>query len=254
MPKTSWSLRGAAVSLIEVGQDTEVRIDLEHNGSPAAITSATYTLYNASSNAVVNAQAATVSGGTLTYTVSSSDTTSESAGERWREEWAVTFSGAGEGTRRFPRSAAYVKYLPYPVIGQTDLVKRHHFLGNQEYMPANQTSWQDHVDVAWNEIEDRLWEQGKRPWRIISGGQLRRMHTFKALELVFRDLASKLDEDSDYAIKAESYEDKFDKAFDRLTVEYDLDDDGDADEESGAVATILYTSGRGSRYRRRGGY
>ena len=68
MSDTLYSARFRGPSLIEQNKSQTVSLSIEASGSAASVTSATFYLYDTGGNAIVDAQAASVAGGTVSGT------------------------------------------------------------------------------------------------------------------------------------------------------------------------------------------
>lgn len=240
---THISARFLAPDLYEQGTDTEVSCPLYLGADLVEPTEAgsTVTIYRRSGAKVVDAGPVTISGSIARYTLSGATSAALAREKGWRTEWRLLVSGSYLPPIR--NDAALVKNRLYPVVTDLDLFRLHRSLDPS--LPGCITSrenYQDERDEAWGWVQTRLYNSGNRPHLVMSPSALREVTLFKALELVFADMALQRQE---YREDADRYERKAASAWKTLTFEYDSDDDGqsdDVDTRRGSSGTFWLTA------------
>ncbi len=215
-----------SVELFERGVDTVLRLRPARAGSAITPTSATVTITDASGTVVVSAAAATCTAGSgmAVYTLTAATTASLALGEGWTLTWSVLLPG--ETVARSHRlEAALVRARLYPVVSDQDLFRRVSSLD-----PSNSAritkieDYSPYLDDAWAIVQDRLVAKGDRPWLILSPASLREVHLVTTLQLVFEDLASRLN--VAYADRALEYKTQARDAWTDVRFVYDRSDSG----------------------------
>ena len=231
---------------IERAKTQAVIVEVWDGSGYANPTAAAYTLYRSDGTKAVDGAAAdSIVGGIATYTLDASAIpTTVAYSTRWREEWAVTVDGTEHTLRR---DVHLIPLALYPVVTVADIEVRYTEL--RRLLPQNRDSWAHVVDEAWQQIVGRLVSEGKQPGRIISPWSLRESHVELALCLAFREV-SIYNPNGQYQALADHHCERFDMAWAGLKFEYDIDDDGDADENVAPGGPILATSAniRGPRF------
>jgi len=125
------------------------------------------------------------------------------------------------------------------VLTEPDLLRRHNSL--DRLRPANLANYGTYLQEAWDEIQIRLLEGGRRPQLIMSPWSLRQVHIDKTLEIIYRDFMT-LAGDGNYAKLAEFYGEQFEANWNKLVLTYDYDEEGSpGDAEEGvAVEPVTY--------------
>lgn len=227
------------VYLLTRGVDTEISCPLERAGAAVEVTDGDV-LVTGPTGAVAT-DTVTVTAGVPSYVVDGDDTAALALGDHgWLVTWTLTVSGETEPVVvRSP--AALVRTCLRPVIAAGDLYRRVPALDPASRSAITRddagTSHQWAIDESWSEIEDRLLDNGRRPWLVLSPGALRLVHLHAALALIFEDLDSRLSAGV-YAMRAEQHRRAADVAWDRLDLRYDTDRDGAVDESVGGSATV----------------
>lgn len=212
--------------MLERGRVNALSCPLWRSGSLVAPASGTVSIFDRSGAALVDGAAVVVVSSVATY--SYTPAASLQLDEGWRVEWSLVVDGAA---RVFRNDAALVRVRLAPVVADADLFARHSSLDPAGRNPISTvTTWQTQRDEAWAEIQLRLISRGNRPNLIMSPSALRLAHLFKSLELVFDDLATRLNEA--YADTARDYRGRFEAEWGRLTFSYDEDDSGEADSDA----------------------
>jgi hypothetical protein len=219
---TIYAARFSGPETLVKGRANLVTCPLYRDGAVVAPASSgsTLTVLRPDGTALVDAQAVTVTGSVAQYSIGSSVLAAEPYREGYSVEWSLVVAGT---THRFRRSGAVCRSQLYPVVTDLDLIRRHSDLASQR--PASLGSYQAQLDEAWADLTDDLRLQGNLPHRILSSEDLRRVHMFRALVIIFRDFRVGGQEAKWADLQAE-YEDLARKAFDGLSVVYDRDEDG----------------------------
>jgi len=245
MSETLWSARFSGPSMIEQGKDQTVSVSIEKDGAAASVTSATFSLYTPEGIAVVNAEAATVAGGTITGSIATADTNGSSLGKNWLVQFDVIISAK---TYRFYNDAVLCAARLYPPIGQTDLIARHSDVVS--LVSTAKADLQDYIDTAWSDITNRMYSQSVPFWKFRSPSALRGPLFARCFELIFRDYSTLFDASDRYADLADRYAEMYSTEFDQMRNRIDADENNTIDTDSvPSTATIFLSSGPRSRWR-----
>tara|TARA_Y100001963_G_scaffold22945_1_gene30213 strand:+ start:120 stop:887 length:768 start_codon:yes stop_codon:yes gene_type:complete len=210
---------------LERGRTQLVRLEVYRDGALVSPTSGTFSLYDASHVAQIDAAAVTIASSRAQYSINAASLpASLPVGEGWQEEWALTFSDGV--TRTFRRSAALVLRAVHPVITDADLLACYSDL--DDLRPSDMSSYQGPIDEAWRQIIGRLVGRGRFPYLILDPWSLREIHLETTLSLIFRDFASSIGEGR-YLDLAESHKKTAASAWRSLSFDYDTDHDGKSD-------------------------
>ena len=243
--------QGADPDLLERGRANTLRLELKHpaNGLPLAISAATLTLYDSTGTAQLSAVSATVSSteaGVVSYAATANELPSTLAlGEGWREVWTVTSTEVSPSPFVVTVAAALCRYVPRPSLTNDTLYTRHSDLRTAVPEAQSAVGWTPQIHLAWREIEQRLYDQGRRPWLVVSGGSIARAHTAYTLAMIYRDLQTYVQGDAaaKRARLATDYAKEFDDAWAALRFDYDRDEDGIADGQMSARSALVVTCG-----------
>lgn len=198
-------------------------------GEPAQITVAGsgFSLFDRNGNALITARAITVpQAGQAACAVLAADLPETLPyGDGYREEWTLVIDGTAYTVHR---DACLCRMVPMPAVSAQDLYNRHTELQDQNSWPAGQSGvgWKPQIDEAFIEIQQRLWDAGKRPWLRWSQGSIRMAHMYLTLSICFRLSATNAGADSRWWELAEDYQRKFDAEWAKLRFDT-------IDEESG---------------------
>jgi hypothetical protein len=238
--ETLYSARWDGVTLIERGANQTVAVAIERDGSAASLTSATFSLYGPSGEAVLSVVVATVAAGTVSYTIPSATLADEGFGRRWLVRFDVT-DAAGDVATYYNDAVICLARL-YPTVGHTDLITRHHDLGN--LLPAGVTSTQGYIDAAWATLTGKLYSEGVPFWRLRTPTALRDPLLALALEYVFRDLSTLLDAGDRYDELSRRYEASFGREFSKIRSLIDTNEENSVDpDQKGTTAVLMLSSG-----------
>lgn len=205
------------------------------DGTGPTLTSATLNLY-AGSTLKLGPLVAAVTGPGEAQTTLAAVATSEPLSDKWLEVWDVVISGV---TQQFTRPVFLVRYVVDPVIDDTDLIDLHSDLA--ALRDPDQTSFERQRVGAWVAVNKLLIQKGNRPQLIVDDWQLRDLHRFKALAIIFGDFATSVG-DGRYSELSQSYAARAIEEFERLQLSYDFDQDGfvgDAEQRPGNPVTFL---------------
>lgn len=212
----------AGPELLQRDSTQTIRCALFRDGAVVAVVSGTVSIYRASGAAVVSAAAVTVSAGVATY--SAGPFTGLTLEEGWRVEWVLTGSGYSQ---TFDRMAALCRRRLFPVITDSDLTARHSDLAN--IRPPSMITFQSYIDVAWEDLLHQLRQKGTIPHLVASAEDLKQVHTFLTLKLVFTDFAIRFGDGSRWPELAAMYAKEARAAFSQLSLHYSTDDSGTPD-------------------------
>lgn len=242
-----YSARFQLPELLERGRDNLIKAPIYRAGALVAPSSATVSVYDAAGVALVNAQAATITGSSAQYNVASATLAASSYGEGWRVEWRATMP---DGTiRTFDVEALCVRRALFPVITEADLYRVSSALD-----PAgaacihSESSFASKLDEAWVQIQGRLLAQGRRPNLVLSPQAMRDPHLYLTLALIYEDFSTRLN--AAYAATAAMYRAEYESALTRVRFLYDeADDNGRSGtrERKGPSVSSLWLSSRGLR-------
>lgn len=240
------ALRIAYPRFVERARTQDVTAEVWDGASGAAVTAATYTLYDDVGNKAVDGATATPgAGGVVSYELNATAIPATKAySTRWREQWDVTVDGTVYTLRR---DVHLIPLALYPVATVADIETRYTELRHK--YPDGRDSWQHVIDEAWKQIVGRIVSDGKQPSRIISPWSLRGVHAELALCLAWRE-SSVYNPGGQFGELADAHCEMYEKLWAALSFEYDLDDDGDADEVAAAQGPIVATAGNLRRWRR----
>ena len=234
---TTYSFRAPLPDIIERGVSTVVEMPAYSGGSLVAPSAGTYTLYRPDET-VCTTGAITVAASIATYTLP--DTSSEDLGSGWRSVWSLTMP---DGRIYGPRNPAYlVRSRLYPVLTDLDLTQGL-YSNLDRYLPAGETSWEDHRTTAWEQIQRRLLQDQRRPWLVIEPSALLDVQREPTLPLTVRDLGAALrskSNDRDWLGLAETHARAYNARWRELSFEYDSDDDGIDDERQVARPVLVF--------------
>jgi len=240
---TLYSARFLTPEWLERGRDNLAKCRVYRDGALAAPSSGTVSVFNASNLEVVAAASVTISGSVAQYTITSGVLGAELLGAGWLFEWNLTMP---DGVAHiFRTDGGLVRRRLYPVVTDADLTRRHTDLASLR--PSGLTSYQDYIDEAWAEIENRLIGEGNRPYLVVNPHAFREVHLFKTLELIFTDFHMSAG-DGKWLELANQYGKVYGIGWHRVAMSYDTDDDGFADSKDSrrSVISTVWLAGRGS--------
>ena len=232
MPRTLYTARFELPELLERDRSNAISCRVYRDGAVVAATSGTYTVYDQGLTAITTGSATVGGADTATATIGSSVFADYPYQSGWSISWVLVISTV---THEFRNDVSLVKSSVYPVISDVDIIRRVTALNYaNDNSLVETTSYQPSIDEAWNIINQKLIQTGKRPYLILSSSSLRESHLNLALALIFEDMASRLN--PAYTEQASFYRTQFDVAFNALTwVSTELD------------GTVASTSERDSR-------
>lgn len=212
-------------ALVERGRDTPISITItDEDGAEQTASAATVTIYDGS-EVIIDAAAATSLGPPASYTVTGATTTDRALSSSWLFVWTMTIGGT---SYVFRQPAYLVRHVLYPVVTDDDLTQLHSDLDALRDT-ANMISFAPYRTRAWERIQRRMIARGNRPALVLDPWALKDLHTFSALELIFRDFASSLG-DERYRELADYYATAAASEWDSLVFRYD-------DDQSGTIST-----------------
>ena len=216
-------------------------LDLREFGGIVQPSAGTITVYDETGTTIVNAQAVTITDDQATYTNAAVTLpVTLPLSDKWRIVWTMTVDSDAVPVNQ---QAYLVRNELRPVISDVHLYRRQ--AGLRDLLPADQPSWQDQRDDAWEDIQGMLIEGGKRPYLVLSSWSLKKPHTHLALARIYRMLATFTSGKGKYAEMADYYDEAFASDWAGLTLDYDYDEDGTLtdDEEQVAVDSVIFLNG-----------
>ena len=245
MSDTIYQARIKGPFLLEQNKDNILTLAIEKDGAAVTLTSGTLTVYRPSGEALVDAVAGSVGGGTFTSaTIAAATTASESLGDRWLVRFDIVISGS---TETFYTDAALVVARLRPPIGQTDLVARHSGVAN--LLKTGITSLQGMIEQAWYDVLNRMYSDGVAFWRWRTASALRGVLFARCFELIFRDYSTLLDPDDRYSELADYYAGQYEHEYEGMRSRIDVSEDNTISADSKpASAVIMLSSGPRRRW------
>ncbi len=213
MAEIAYTARFELPHIIERGRDNRLTLSLYRDGAivaPSAIDSVT--LYNGAGESQAVATSAIVSSaaqadfstaqlGPLTY------------GDGYFIDWSLTMPDGV--THSYQNDAIIVFKRLVSTVSDIDLIDR---LGSIDgSVRGSLTSAANHqrkLDAAWNMIQLRMIERGRRPWLSISPSSLREVHICLTLALIMEDVSSR--NNPAYEERAKSYRSQYEEAWARV--------------------------------------
>lgn len=242
MAWTEYQTRIRLPAYLERGRTTALSMPMYAAGALSAPSSGTITIYDASNTAIVSAAAVTVTGSIATYSLLAATVAALSYGTGWRIEWALVMPDTF--THDIRQDASLVRCRLSPVVTDADLLLRHTDLAS--FRPTGETSWQNYIEGAWEDIVGRLEAMGRRPYLIISPQAIRPIHLAQTLKLICRDLSGAGDEANRWNRLAADYDKEAEEAWSRTSLVYDESDTGTGSPRRRAsTTTSLWLAGRG---------
>lgn len=206
----AYTARFVGTEIIESGNDNVIKCPVYSAGALVTPSSATVTVYAYTSDVVVSAGSASITGSVPTYTLTSSALSRWQPSDGWRFEWAVTISGT---VYNFKQYGSLVYRRLFPVVTDADLIRAHADLTRRR--PSTVSSYQDYLDEAWAQVNARLINTGKRPWLNMDPQSMRECHMMLTLHLIFFDFSTGGTQTSEGEM-AEHYRIRYEEAWSRL--------------------------------------
>lgn len=244
---TPYSVRWKGPALLPYGRGWDVSVSLEHGDASPTVSSATFTLYSPDGSAIVDAEAAVISSGTLTYTVASSVLASTDVGPRWLVKFEATI---GSTILPLYNDAAVCLAPLFCPVGITDLTNRLSKLGDLQSATAD---LQPFITDAWTALTQKLYSDAVPFWRMRTPGALRPWLLAKSLSLALDDLALLIDTDSKYSEEAQRHRDSLSVLYsDIKSLMDESEDNTPSTSHEGASPVVILGSNRigGGRRRR----
>ena len=241
MPQEIYSARWAGPLLIEQGKAETFTLAIERNGTGAALTSGTLTIYTAGGVKVIDAVAGSVAVGVFTFpAIGATVFDDQSLGPNYLIQVDVIIGGV---SYRFTNDACLCIAQLYPTVAQSDLIQRHSEAA--ALLGAAITSLQQYIDQAWADITTRLYIDGVEFWKWRTASATRAALFARSFELVFFDYATLLQANDRYLKLAEHYAAAYDREFEKLASKEDRGENNIIDGEiKGGAAVIMLSSGR----------
>lgn len=229
MAETRYTPRLDLPFAIERGRTQTITCPVYSGATLTAPASGTCTVYAPDKTATSGA--VTISGSVAEFAVSG--LAEFSYGEGWAVEFALVMPDGV--THTFRNSAALCKVAPQQAISPVDLYRREPYLDPTSSGAVASEDWSGQCIEAHLELERRLWARGRRPWQIVDQPSLRQCELLLALSYAYRALAAR-DTSGTALQQAEHYHASAERSWSRVTVRYDLDDDGRIDDAQRTAA------------------
>jgi len=213
------------------------------SGALTAPTSGTVSIYDASGAALVSAQSVTITSNIAQYSYTPASTLSLS--EDWYVVWDLVI---GDETYRFQNEAMLVKSRLVCPVTTSDIWKLVPSLDQtgSKPMTAMTAAAQDGlIQEAWNSVQLKLIQAGRRPWLVVSPYALRDVVINTALALIFAALSSRLDDA--FTPQSMRYYELAENAWKLVKLKHNEDDDNaiDAGRISGSKRpAVVWLGGR----------
>lgn len=190
---------------------------------------------------IIDADPITAPGSVPTYTLAAAATADEALSDRWIERWDIEFVGIDPGANNpITRPVYLVRNSVHPAITDVDLELLHSDLTDLSDPDAG--NFINQRGDAWDILNKMLIQKGNRPQLVVDDWQLRDLHRYLTLEIIFRDFSQSVG-DGRYRELANEYASKAAAEFGLLTLAYDFDEDGRADAgEIKAANPVTYLS------------
>ena len=212
--------------------------------------SGTVSVYQGDGTVLVDAAAVTVTADIATYSIAAAALpTTLALEDNWLIVWSLVLAGV---THTFQRPAALVRRELHPVVTPADLSAIHQDASS--LLAAGQTL-AGFLDEAWDMLQRRLIAAGRRPYLIISDFALFDVHRHLAGYLLYNDAASSVG-DGRWSEVAEHHLDRYEQEWARLSLSYDMDEDGliASDEQGIPGPSAVYLGGPGRAFRWQSGH
>lgn len=159
--------------------------------------------------------------------------------DQWQEEWVLTMSDGSVETIR--RDVYLCLRTLYPVVSEQMLMRRVADLQNMR--ASGSTDFSAYIEEAWEAVEAKLLNAGKRPFLITNAWALRSYHLALSLAYLFEDASTYMSGSGQYAERAKAFREEAAAAWDELQLEYDTTQTGlRGDTATAAGAPVIYTN------------
>jgi len=241
MPQENqYATRYVLPEMLQRATEQVMELQVYRSGQLQAPSSGTVSLLKGDGTAIVDAQEVTVSDGVATYTVGAALLpATEGVSTLWQVRWSLVMPDGR--TYLFTRECWLVLRRLYPVVTQADMVRLHSEL--ETWFSAGKRTAQSYLDAAWDRLQLRLLENGKRPNLVLSAGSLYGVHLDLTLSYTFRDCAASTSSSGQYEKLAEHYAQSYENSWAALQFTYDFDEDGapDGDEQQRGAEALMAT-------------
>lgn len=212
------------------------------DGAIVAPSAATLTLRKPDGSELIAASAGTIVSSTAGYTIAAATIEDEPFQMGYRAEWALTISGV---VHSFRNEVGIVRFAPWCPISDRDLLKRH--TGLARSLRTGETTFQDYIDEAWNQLQRWLIQKGNRPHLILQSTDLKDLATVWALVVVFKDWATNATtEDRNFRLRNE-YIEELEKLKNTLNLTYSANDDTTPDTRKRSTSPVTFLGTHGGR-------
>lgn len=242
---TDYRFRVETRDLLVRGVDNVLEARWYRSGALVTPTPGTVSVYRSDGVALIDGAAFTVAADVASYTVLAAATTDLALEQGWVVRWTATMPDGSVRTDR--NEAALVRERIAPPATEQDLYRLQARLNpNHTDSYTRDTHFDDKLDEAWRQIEERLLTKGKRPELIMTPSTFRPLHVYLTLALIFEDLQTGSFER--WAGLGEHYRTLYGAAWDSMAFSYDEDEDGvidgGADPEKVSTAGVIMLTSR----------
>lgn len=225
MALVRYSTRFDSRELVQRGRDTPLACRVYRSGALVTPTQAgsTFSLISPAGEAVVDAQAVTVSGSVATYTVLGTVTDDQDLGEGWLARWVLVLP---DGTHTFEAQVAVCRCVPACPVTERALYARAPGLDpDRPGALSTRRDWAVVIDDCWSQLRELLLDRGNRPELVVTSADLREPLVLLCLAQIFEGLAPQT-RDTTYADEGARYRARFGSLWGQTQFRYDADDDG----------------------------
>jgi len=243
---TRYSFRFATPDVIERGADQVLFVETRTDGDRVAPSSGTCTVLDQNRDTVKTGPIV-ITDDLATFTLDAADTTSLTLSAGWKVVWALDMTDSR--TYNPDNPAALVRRKLYPVLTSLDLTEGR-YSDLDRYLATGETSWQNYIDAAWDEIQRELFKLERRPWLITEPSAFLDVHRELTLSNIFQDIGStQRSSDRDWLQLSKTHRGRYLAIWRGMTFSYDDDETGNSYKRRPAVP-IIVLGATGAQYRR----
>ncbi len=237
---TRYNPRFELDELIQQDRDELISCPVYLDGALVAPSAGTVSLYNDANVAVVDGEAVSVVASVATYTVTSATVSSETLGRGWRVVWSLTMADGLVHT--LDNAAHLIRRRLYPTISDVDIARgRPHLSLTSADRITTDADDQDYIDEADVEIQNRLLQDERRPYLIVTPTVLRPVWLALTIALIYEGLAAH--QPDPYSETAKTWRARYEAAYTAAKALFDYDQDGhpDSRERQALKPSVLWT-------------
>mgnify|MGYP003637835104 CR=1 FL=1 len=226
--------------VLERGHPFDTSLPVYRDNALVPPLSGTFRLVDKEGTEIIAETAVTVSANIATYAIGAGSLPATLAfSDSWTQYWNLTFDGVE--FYDFKKPCALARSALYPVISDLDLEAEYSSIS--KVRPPGDPTFQAKIDEAWVEIINKIRAMGNLEYLIMSPETLRSSHKHFTLWLIYKDAANTgMGQDSTYRETSREHLSLYKEEFASLVFKYDLDEDGNPDEEKRAAAPVIFTN------------